>query len=617
MKSNDLFIGIVVAKPKTLDALSNATYAYMKQLTKWARQTGYETWLFSDETNDLTGKRLSAELEAYTDDVDGKGFYNRRRILVYFCGHGFGEGMKQVWVLHGGLTKWEDRIDVTGMINVLQNYSPNHISIFSDACAAQTFIGGMSPIFPSPAGPYQIENTPIDQFFAASKGESTYANKDGPMFSQIVGRALLNSPIPNSAKSESYINQGRPNVVSSDSLKKFIMPLFDNFAGTANETVLPLIIPAVRYPEDVYREIIPNDPPPTPPSADTENHRQTNAKIDERDGWLTVRAYNQQLLDISSPVDKLNSQTIFFPDRQVLTKIKSLGPFSDGSSVEDGLIELMGGIDATRHVIEQPWGIYSKPDTGLETPKEQTPQITFDDAQVGLGWGKLEDKINGTVLIRYAEKTLIVPEFANFTTLVYSGHDVDGRVRFKIGGVIDADNHPQYNGVTGYGGILLHYLTDAANNIPLLENIAAIARKNVHDPLTPLALAYFYDVTAQRRSIVEMIEELVRAEKQIAIDLPLLAGLSIEYSQSEKFLTYNGYPLSTQLPILNRGWAQLANLYSHGIFEELEPISRNIGIDSYATFTANEDHESLFKWVQKYFTDFDEKPAPLRHYAAH
>ena len=195
----NLFIGIVCAKAEGLSRLWDSTYAFMSNMASWAGDHGYETWTFTDEDKPLHVDSIRDFIKAQhkkieADPTGSHGLYNRTGIFIYFCGHGFLRGRQEpFWMLSNGLQTHDDRIDVMNMRDVLDEYEPEFIRIFSDACAeARDLNGGGRTMIPgSMRGKEYYSPAPIDMFAAAVKNATTLADANGPVFSQFVRRGLL------------------------------------------------------------------------------------------------------------------------------------------------------------------------------------------------------------------------------------------------------------------------------------------------------------------------------------------------------------------------------------------------------------------------------------------
>lgn len=574
--SSNLFIGIVVMKPEGMPELPNATYRSFERLANWTTAEGYESWLFTDEKDPDTGKRNPLTGDNLRDKIrdhntQGDGLYARHRIWVYFAGHGFGNGNDQVWALSRGRTHYEDRINVNGMIAVLQHYQPGHICVFSDACAEAVFMaGGDSPVFPNPDHVPGPVNTDLDRFFAADKGEGTYSDAGGPKFSQFVAEALLNDPVPDGALDGYHFKASQVRAVTNKSLKDYVEPRLRAWAEGRNKIVVPHIVPGLSDPNHIYRVI--NDGgsiPPAPPVRNTSETRDVVGRsLRSRDSSEWISALRRNRLVGKSARRAARDYLDGFPKFAVTDRDALLPP--------------------RRHL----------------NPPVSYPRIT--DARsvlIGFGWeGVAPDDVNGTALVRLRDRSILVPEFEGFTTMILMSAQGDGQFRTGIGAVrpVDDISRPQT-----YGGVLLRRITEPQNDSHTLNLIARYARNRIlEDPLVPLALAYFYDTIAQRGAIADLIEELAAHGGQIAADLAILAGLPISYDTEARQLVCRGHKLATQLPILRRGWSQMLSSYGTGIFADLSALAAHLDVAPYAQFTRMEDHRRIAAWLSAHFTAF-------------
>ncbi|SET68323.1 hypothetical protein SAMN04487962_1172 [Marinobacter segnicrescens] len=555
----DLFIGIVAAKPRDLPELPDKTYRYMQDLVVWARRQNFETWLFSDKNKPLSGPGITKYIEKKnfrnkTFPNESNGLHNRRCIFIYFCGHGYSRGRyEQFWILNNGENTWQDRLDVMSMKEIVEKYQPEHIRLFGDACAEPRDIqGGSSPVFPDPLNSTPPRNIRTDMFFASSRGSTTLANGDGPVFSQVVRRAILDSPIPQEALDKMVsIYEGQP-TVTNRSLRTYIEPRFDNLVSKLNGNAVPWMIPDVDHPGCIYRQ---------------ETDPLTRAKEKTPIGSQTT----------PGPTAKAEQ-----PSRPIAPETSDVGHFS----------LLDSSIDQISSDLET---ILKNVSSGLPNPFKTRYQVeVFHDVNRP-----------GIKFVQYESGAVLVPEFSGFETMVSAGRIDDFHSEFSL--KLLPSNHLNITRIQESGGLLLHELTAGNSDFDTLKVLVEQARDRLYeDPLAPLSLAYLYEASGKRRTIKELFLDLAARTDKVAIDLALLARIPIRYDAKNQKLLAHDIPLSTQLPILNRGWSILFTEPIDPVFSPLQQIKYLPGTDAHTVLREEYGIRIISKWMLEYFGNFPE-----------
>lgn len=562
----DLFIGIVAAKSKNLPELPDKTYLYMQDMVAWAKRQGFEAWLFSDKKQPLSGPKITKYIERKNSEQKkspkgSHGLYNRRCIFIYFCGHGYSRGRyEQFWILNNGENTWQDRIDVMSMKEVVEKYQPEHIRLFGDACAEPRDIqGGSSPVFPDPSNLPPPKNIRTDLFFASSKGATTLANRNGPVFSQVVRKAILNSPIPVDAEDAVVSNYEGQRTVTNRSLRAYIEPRFKNFVASLNGNAVPWMIPDVDHPGCIYRQ--------------------------EPGGLL---GNTDQPLVVSRPTHNSSAQAESFKGAASPDK-NGLGSFS---LLDEYLDQISPDFES----------LYERMPTELANPFRLRYQITP---------ARVEDQ-QGTKMVQIADAYALVPEFSGFKTVISVGEIDEGDSNFKL--KLRLSNQTGRTRFEKSGGLLLSCITTGTGNFDEIKAIVGQAREHLYqDPLAPIALAYLYEASGKRQSINELFSRLAERSGEVAIDIALLAKLPISYDNENRTLVAGNTPLSTQLPILNRGWSRLFDCATAPIFLPLQQLRYSLGADAHAVFRQQKDVRIIKSWLARYFGDLPDPFQEVPH----
>lgn len=102
----------------------------------------------------------------------------------------------------------------------------------------------------------------MDRFFASSKGKTTLADKNGPLFSQVIAKALFESPIADAVQDSVLTQHTGQATITNQSLSEFILPRFENLVSQKNGVAKPWIVTDVGYTGNIYRQENPIKPPP-------------------------------------------------------------------------------------------------------------------------------------------------------------------------------------------------------------------------------------------------------------------------------------------------------------------------------------------------------------------
>ena len=397
----------------------------------------------------------------------------------------------------------------------------------------------------------------MDRFFASSKGKTTLADKNGPLFSQVIAKALFESPIADAVQDSVLTQHTGQATITNQSLSEFILPRFENLVSQKNGVAKPWIVTDVGYTGNIYRQENPIKPPPE------------DAELLEADfarnpvlslGEVLGNYKGMHNLQLSLDVSPSSGTLLFALDRKEMSSI------------------LLNNIEPKR--IEN--NSAGEKLNGLHWVSEGLAQR------------------NGTSLLKYQSSSRIVPNFDSYISVVSSGKLDDNGSKLRLEGMkFTLDND---SGLQVFGAALLNGLVSGDSNWRTLEPFADMAWSNLRtDPLAPIALSYYFDALRDKSSVRRMMKLLAKSNQTIPIEVPLFAGRFIRYDIEKRHLKAFGSTLNTQLPILSRGWSKLFAVNSIGIFRELLPLRHSIGTHPYASFENEKDQELITIWLEEHF----------------
>ena len=245
----------------------------------------------------------------------------------------------------------------------------------------------------------------------------------------------------------------------------------------------------------------------------------------------------------------------------------------------------------------------SVPQQGYRKALSLPNSLEDGEKLAAFSWGKEGDTRNGTAVLRIEDFTICAPEFRGFSTLLALRDPADGMPNVRVTGVLPLRSSPPSVQLQTYGGVLLNRIIGGDEDPEFMLMLANYASQRVaEDPLVALALSYVFDACSKRDEIRKLFLSLAKNEDfEIAMDIPLLAGLPIDYDNSKRILSCKGRPLATQMPILSRGWSRLFHNEKNGIFDELSDLRSAISVHGYAMFRQMKHHDLLVQWLHKYF----------------
>lgn len=557
MANKDLFIGIAVANADGLRPLPSGLYRRLDELKDWAASENYDVWDWSDEN----GETLTSE--SIRQDIEGAGksgsrlngrLSRRRRILLYFCGHGFFEG-QQIWVLSDGIKGWNALLGVSRLYNRLRMWTPQQIGIISDACASlgTDMQFRLDDFVPEPQNPQTSHDPQKDSFRASRDGQSTYALNSGPIFSELVIKALKQNPPPPEAVSK------RANAVISQSLTRYLEKNFANAAqkaGGAQTTVDPLLDPGFLEEDDVYRYL--------PTSA--QEGVSLDSELDE-----------QSVADARKVARRTDAKIEL---NQVLT-----GPDLETISIDESI--------TVRDMTSSPRIFTSLPSIGADAgveglPGSPGPYIKINTSQrrgehnlFKLRSGDGQDSVNGMIPIEIEGVLYLVPEFEGCATWVVQNIADSSRaqptdtlllssipeqrgLRQTLRGVSVSTRSQVATRIETDGVSLLNSFREKASDQAFVEALLLSELKSLaHDPLYAIAVSYFCHRSGRGDWTALATRHYLEDARGAGVpfEIPLLAGLPIyQLSNSRHLWTFfdgREISLSTELPLLPYGWSLL------------------------------------------------------------
>ncbi|MFG0675670.1 hypothetical protein [Delftia sp. WSY_7] len=195
------------------------------KMAEWAAKS-YDVCVFNDRENPVDIASIRSVLTPKEDDgtTDPSFLLDRKRIVVYFCGHGFADWPDQYFILSAGPNQWNERISANAFREALASYEPKQIAFISDACRSPIALRGVAnPVLDVLEG--SPKNYQKDVFYSCQNGTSSFIApaKDGqpayPIFSSILLDALSG---PRGANLDRILLTSNRQVVTSQSLADYL-----------------------------------------------------------------------------------------------------------------------------------------------------------------------------------------------------------------------------------------------------------------------------------------------------------------------------------------------------------------------------------------------------------
>lgn len=582
-----LFIGIGVSTPTGMDSLPGV-HDVIRRIARYAaRSSEYDPpILFLDGE----GQRVTAE--QIKKDLTADILVDRPRIMVYFCGHGAFVNGQEIWYLSDGKAQWSQRVLVSTFRDTLQTYGPQQIGLFSDACQiAESGIGTGSPILDAHEG--EAETPKYDVFRATIRGQPAYATPaEGPLFSKVIADVLNDNP-PESALDELYLRIGE-HVVSSQSLANYVEKnLPDYVALSAGKRQPTEIASGFRYHTNDYLKLphIPALSTHRVPSDRTRNNDEaklTHVLDASSSEWRGV--FWSQTEGLLAEQTKRPNVVIVIAGADYIDRVAETVALAtpDGRnwrqdiSRSDGWLAISIWIDDYGAAFErgQPFMAVLSVD-GLHVPLElqKDPETVVLELNFGrdgplgagaLGWNGRESKYQ----LGYSYRPMEV-------------------LKALMTGLLTAD---------------------------LVQPLAAQLRDLKHkDPLYGIAAAYLYDRIGDLDGIRRMCLFYADHKQGVPFDIALLSRLKFDWDRGEPGFRINvpdiaedsgaektlpGYVWEAKrgkrnlivagiAPVLQAGWARLATLRPHPLFQEFLGLQHHLTAAPFATFQGDAAYQSL------------------------
>ena len=256
-----------------------------KAFHSWANALKYESYLVTDERSQVTFSRFRFEMETALagavspplrkDDerhvVDAALSQAKpiRRLILFFAGHGLIKEMEQgLWFLSDSISE-QRVVDAERLRRRLYRFGIDQIAIIADACRSLPKTVELADLGPDAIlgrGPKSyIAAPPIDKFVAAQDGSESYSipgespEDDRALFSSLLIEALWGIR-------PSALRAPDNKLVTSQSLKKFLISEVPRLASTYNRTLRPDVITNFSEGEDIYfGDVIPKPQAPVFP----------------------------------------------------------------------------------------------------------------------------------------------------------------------------------------------------------------------------------------------------------------------------------------------------------------------------------------------------------------
>ena len=245
-------VAIGVARAGSLPELPGAVNG-AKEFHNWADKQGYETYLVTDESEEVTVQKLKAQIKKIIDEGEAE------RLVIYFAGHGIQPSINtQYWLLSRWEADSDEAVNCSLSFSNAQRSGISQIAVFADACRASApdaaSVGGSS-IFPKSVAS-AVTFSQWDHFLASRLGGSAQevSAPDSAKAYGIFTRCLM---LALSGAAEEAITDRPPRVVTSETLADYLekaVPLESGETVGANVQA-PEVSAAWRSPRDIYLEL--------------------------------------------------------------------------------------------------------------------------------------------------------------------------------------------------------------------------------------------------------------------------------------------------------------------------------------------------------------------------
>ncbi|MBE9069335.1 hypothetical protein IQ260_22075 [Leptolyngbya cf. ectocarpi LEGE 11479] len=597
--AEDLFIGIAVRKPTGFEPLPAGIYDSLSRMKKWADKENYDCWIWSDENGktittesilqDIINKRIGDH------PIDGR-LSRRRRIIIYFCGHGLFCG-DQIWLLSEGKMRDSSLLGVARMKAKLRQWNPKQIGFISDACAVleHNLDQNVESPIPSPKmNPQRSDKPQYERLMASEGGNSTYAVTDGSIFTEVLLRALETSPPVTETVSQP------DNAVISDLLHAYIERVFP--LEDTNGKCVPFCDGGFRKPDHIYRSIPPG-------LVDATSSKELEATNRQRTKRRKIEAKKE--LDSLLLAEGLGNT-------MPAVKVRAGHNSVPGVVVVEHASRPLGGkktISIPPEIFED-FAQFSPPGTPTQV---SSPDLIKVAAPRGVFAGsatarviQLDDTTNGTMLIHEPDHSFLVPEFMGSSTWVKSSvgttddHGLIGR-DFQITPVGVAYTAQDNSGkISRLGAQLLQKFISSYSHSEFVDELIDRLSAKWVDPFQVLAVAYFSH-RADKVAIFKDALRNARSDRSVPIDVALVCDWPVSWDKTTRKLSadFEGetVAIETQTPLTAYGWSLIDDANLPDFYNKIAEVRPKIGGSILPVMSNKGTIGEIDSWFKTYFSE--------------
>lgn len=483
-----LAIGVAHARP--LQILSGAIHG-ARGFHEWASAVGYEAILLTDEKTPVTLRRLQNKFKA----IFQSGTPPVHRLLLYFAGHGLiREAEEGLWLL----SDWHQKqyaIAIEVLKRRLRRYDVKQIAIFADACRllpSNMDAADLTPEGVLERGPSDPPTLPaVDKFIAAQDGRATYMipapnhADDRCLFSGVLLEGLWGT-------TRSVFSSLRPNVVTSQSLGRYLSTAVNERAQQYQRTLHPFVAPTFPEDDDVYfdgnrQKLTPPAIPKWPPA-----------------DWVLAQSMlgGDPTIAASKATDEQRANTF------------------EASMVQQS--------KPTHYETQAGFAVAGMPVVAFYTTHNIIVERDSDPT-----WWRLRDR--NTFIVQTPTPVLFEFSDGRFAAVTALPHFVGSLLRDEQGvnALIYRRMHLEAS-VVASTEAALKTMEAGRLQANMAINYALNLRRNKHnDPMYGVISAYLYDAMDDRESICNMAYYYVQHEQPIPFDIAMLAQLRSEWRDGQ------------------------------------------------------------------------------------
>ncbi len=622
MRRKPLFIGIAVAKPKSMAPLPGVFDA-VDWMCQWATGNSYDIVSIDDRTKRVTVERIRSTLtpEDSEGDPDPDLLLQRPRIVVYFCGHGITDWPDQYWILSKGPDQSLERISANAFRDALASYDPRQISLISDACrTAYPVTGAGSAVLETLTG--SSRNPQKDIFYSCRDGTSSYAvpatrNNSGYLvFTSVLRKALT---APDGSNLDRALLQLNRQAVTSQSLSDYLEENVPEEALGVDRIQAAQCDPGFRPLDHIYEEFAPLSGAPRDSDPDDDGHNQFEEILtggpppSDRDDGLAIQEYLARSFLLA---ERTRSRRQAFRLEQTLSDwraplVRRVGEMLRDLNISDEVISSVG--------LERARVMFPDGRRARMLDFNRGNGVSFSALPLG-SHEVIESK---TLCLEFGARTLaLIPLFPEMHAIVV-GSPVRSRQQLEFVSWIstrgDEDSPHLIHSVEALDGLTKGNLrsVDAAK-------LAAQIRYAKHlDPMMGIVAAYLYNAAGDIDNIHRMAYFYAYYGQPIPFDIALLGRLRLlptdggfitevpevrETSRADldepEFARMRTSPTEGRVagvaPILRFGWPYMGNS-SHPFHEACRKNIDWLGPSPVTTFVGRRATEDVGKAFRRFF----------------